>query len=354
MIWKFCIPRRVVELEVPVKDVLPRTNCDFIWTNRHMSSPPLITRICRESRKVALENGGPLQDYPEVVQTEFNWKAIDAWFSPKYDIVAWYWRPEQQVAYGLEVVGDPLSYFVQNALQAQGALILSRNIYPFVPFDSNMNSPPIMEEDELAKMTRLKTIMVCVKTLGIHASPEEAKGSNLWGLTGEEMIRMVDATDVDTIREFTNHLSTEGAEAKRFRDLTTDHKYSEQLARWKRELTTWWIWQHWLAAYHRAFRGVPAPKSIWIDKLAKGDEFAFDMMDPTTFWAPETYPHLFDMNSFVENQNHPWVAHILGTMPDFRPVAMFRLCALDCHKTGRVRRSDVIRFSGTGFRRDGA
>lgn len=332
MIWEFCIPRRVVELEIPIKSVLPETNCDLSWTNRQTSASPLITRVCRESRKVALENGGPLQDYSEPIQINFNWKETDAWFCPKYDIVAWYWRHEQQVDYELEVAGDPLSYFVHYAMQAQGALILAHHIYPFLYFNPSGDAPPALEEVDLMQLSRLKSIMVCVKMLGIHVTAEEATESNLWGVTGEEMIQMVDATDADTIRKFSTSSKADDKEAKINFDLMVQDEYRRQLMSWKRQLTTWWIWQHWMVAFRRRFEGISAPSTIWVDNLSHVGDVAMDMLHPLAFWAPEVFPFSFDMVNFVENKDHPWVAQILKTMPDFRPVLMFRLCHSRCQK----------------------
>lgn len=332
MIWEFCIPRRVVELEIPIKSILSETNCDLSWTNRQISVPPLIRQVCRESRKVALENGGPLQDYSESVQVNFNWKATDAWFSPKYDIVAWYWRPEQQTDYELEVVGDPLSYFVHYAMQAQGALILAHHIYPFLYLNPSEDGPPPLEEVDLTQLSRLKSIMVCVKILGIHATAEEARESNLWGVTGEEMIQIVDATDANTIQKFSTSFNAKDREAKINFDLMAQDEYRQQLASWKRELTTWWISQHWMVAFQRRFEDISAPSTIWIDNFSRVRGVPMNMLHPIAFWAPEVFPFSFDMVNFVENKDHPWVAHILKGMPNFRPVIMFRLCHLDCQE----------------------
>lgn len=334
MIWKFCIPRRVVELQFPVQGILAPTNCSFVWTNNQISVPPLITQVCCEARSVALENGGLVLDYAEDVDVNFNWKSTDAWFSPKYDIVTWYWRPEQQVDYELEVIGDPLAYFVHLALQAQGALILAQHIYPCRYLEPSGDGPPPLEEVELKHLTRLKSIMVCVSVVGVHATAQEAKESNLWGPTGEETIQIVDATDFDTLRKFEIPLSAEDTGREVTFDLLAEDDYPQELARWKRELTTWWIWQHWMVAFQRRFKDVPAPQDIFIDRLADVSPVALplDLLHPTTFWAPERFPYTFDMEDFVENKDHPWVAQILKTMPEFRPVIMFRLCALDCQK----------------------
>lgn len=354
MIWEFCIPRRVVELQIPAKGVLSKTNCDLSWTNRRISAPPIITRVCRESRKVAFENGGPLENYSEVAQYNFNWKATDAWFSPKCDIVAWYWRPEQQVDYELEVVGDPLSYFVQYALQAQGALMLAEHIYPFIYLNPTTDSPPTLEEVELTQLTQLKTILVCVKMLGIHATAAEAKESELWGTTGEDIIQIVDATDLDRIRSFSGDLLS-ARESEMVFNLLAEGNYREELARWKRELTTWWIWQHWLVAFRRRFKDVPEPTTIFVDLLAGGSDLTFDMLHPTTFWAPEMFPYFFDMTTFVENMDHPWVARILETMPDFRPVVMLRLCTQDCQEDSTDgARQDELEFDDSNGYSGGA
>lgn len=64
-IWRMCLPRRVIELDFPLAEIVfdiwdhdpilsPCRLGRSVYLN---TSPPLITRICRESRRVAFEHG---------------------------------------------------------------------------------------------------------------------------------------------------------------------------------------------------------------------------------------------------------------------------------------------------------
>lgn len=327
MIWEACIPQRVVELEIPLRHVLDtNTNCCLHWTNKQISKPPLITQVCRESRDVALNNGGSLQRDAEAPQTNFNWMATEAWFNPKHDIVAWYWHPCQQVHNELEVIGDPTSYFIHHASRARGALILAENIYPFAYLEDTELGPLIPDGSDMAYLSRLKSFLVCVKIFGIHLTAAEAAESNLWGLTGEELVQVVDATDTSRIQKFVACSSFEDSEAQLDFNLMADEKrFHGEIATWKRELPTFWVLQHWILAYQDGFDGITAPQDIWTFNGTIENAQGMDMLHPLTIIP-------FDMNKFIENKRHPWVAHLLETMPDFRPVIMFRLCEIDCHK----------------------
>lgn len=66
IIWRLCLPRRVHQLENPLDEFLfnvPREDapspCNLSSTTWINGRPPVITRVCRESRAVAFETGDP-------------------------------------------------------------------------------------------------------------------------------------------------------------------------------------------------------------------------------------------------------------------------------------------------------
>jgi hypothetical protein len=63
MIWSYCLPHRVVELDVSPRTILAPVSCGFLWTTTLNGLPPLISRVCRESRAVAS------QSHPKVLDT---------------------------------------------------------------------------------------------------------------------------------------------------------------------------------------------------------------------------------------------------------------------------------------------
>lgn len=71
-IWRSCLPHRVAELDTPFYEyygMVDRENsggCLLEPTSRANAVPPVITRVCHESRMVALEHGGLLTDNSQI------------------------------------------------------------------------------------------------------------------------------------------------------------------------------------------------------------------------------------------------------------------------------------------------
>src|SRR5277367_3810584 len=56
-VWQQCLPHRVMELDAPSQAKV-ETYCELYRTSALNMRPPVITRVCRESRDVAFENAG--------------------------------------------------------------------------------------------------------------------------------------------------------------------------------------------------------------------------------------------------------------------------------------------------------
>lgn len=56
MIWEFCLPHRVVELDACSWDTDTDTTCEFTTTSTTNCAPPTISRVCREAREVVLRH----------------------------------------------------------------------------------------------------------------------------------------------------------------------------------------------------------------------------------------------------------------------------------------------------------
>jgi hypothetical protein len=91
-IWRQCLPHRVMDLDIPDKDEVG-TYCQLCGTTFLNTIPPIITRVCLASRKVALENGGVQgkDDYRNAPSWSANNDNRRQWFSPATDIVHLNW-----------------------------------------------------------------------------------------------------------------------------------------------------------------------------------------------------------------------------------------------------------------------
>ncbi|KAL3703665.1 hypothetical protein TMatcc_010854, partial [Talaromyces marneffei ATCC 18224] len=76
-IWRLCLPQRVYEKDNPFYPIVFRlldddgpSPCLLHQTTEANRRPPVITRVCRESRIVAQENGGYYESLPLSRSTE--------------------------------------------------------------------------------------------------------------------------------------------------------------------------------------------------------------------------------------------------------------------------------------------
>ncbi|PTU23669.1 hypothetical protein P175DRAFT_0468377 [Aspergillus ochraceoroseus IBT 24754] len=88
MIWMECLPARIFEYDAPEGWAVPiSTVCDLGWTTCQNWKPPVLTRICHESRSIAYESGlfGTLGDEPvqliDVADTKSIARFRDLWAS---------------------------------------------------------------------------------------------------------------------------------------------------------------------------------------------------------------------------------------------------------------------------------
>jgi hypothetical protein len=129
-IWQQCRPHRVMELDAP-NQVGVDTYCQLTHTSYLNMRPPVITRVCRESRDVAFENAGIVK-----VNSDPNapcwWSGTSLhhhWFNPATDIVHLNWYPAY--AQQFDNTGNPLPFFLWEATKGIAASITADILYPF-------------------------------------------------------------------------------------------------------------------------------------------------------------------------------------------------------------------------------
>ncbi|KAJ5323306.1 hypothetical protein N7476_001906 [Penicillium atrosanguineum] len=72
MIWSYSLPHRVVELDMSTQAVGPPLPCGLTLTSTLNGLPPLISRVCREARAVALQSRSMIPE--SEVPTEGSWQ----------------------------------------------------------------------------------------------------------------------------------------------------------------------------------------------------------------------------------------------------------------------------------------
>ncbi len=174
----------------------------------------------------------------------------------------------------------------------------SSTIYLSDPEDSFLHFMDLWEE-------RSESYLVSLYCISMHPSLEEARASNLFGAWLEERIQTVDAQDTVTLERYFRLWKSgpaEDWEAGHFFEEVLSDDYLNRLECWICDLKKLWV----LAEYKRT-------KSV--------DE-NFDRED-TVWLNNDPIP--------TYNPHHLWVIDVLEDMPQFTPTIMFRLCHHQCY-----------------------
>jgi hypothetical protein len=329
-IWEYCLPHRVFELDRPgwPFDKRNPSGC-FIQTSSLNRRPPVISRVCRESRDVALANGAGLvstqQDagHPtwthEFYNPTFAQDDNVAWFDPRRDVVYIDW---DELVHAGDERGphwfrwlDPVPKWLRLADQGRGACCTGGTLQGLAQAGEEYGPPAWYGN----RLLRGRTLLLPLRTIAIHAPLEAALDSGLFGLLGDEPIVLVEATDTRRKQQFRAFWEAfdgpngvhpvKDENAARFFDKYCDQDkwVEEEIA----EVQQDWAVERWVVAH--------------ILRERNGGSDAAMPPDEQAVW-PEGQE---------ANREHPWVEETLDCLPELRPMIMFRLCTRDCQAPAR-------------------
>ena len=343
-IWELCLPARIVELDRSISEYVT-TSCSMYNTSHINSRIPIAVQICKESRSVAL-----LAGFKEIYDGNFvdsdapGWKAMnsikDLWITPSIDVL----HLNHESCYncgGGHPSGNPLRFLLwlgrrlghSTRMSIVAPLVLAFNDYQGAEFmdtfDENLD---LLTE---AGGPYLTTLFVVSLHPGLDAALRK-EGGMLFGLLGEECVKLVEAGDKTALQAYYNLWAAgpvEDREPTKFFDLALSRHESEWLprvAQWKQRLVAKWVTHNWLKVEAKnQCADIQDPEGIYRALrenewriVLQGDPGPFsDYMRPRRGWA------FANVGTDVPNTEHPWVAKVLRDMPCFEPVVMFRLCA---------------------------
>jgi hypothetical protein len=225
-IWRLCLPHRVYEMDDPIaryvygvlEEADDNTPCWLGGTSRSNVRPPLLTRVCHESRRVAFATGkwvSGLRWRPNAWSVngpdEADWitgNVIDEgfWQDPSRDIVHLNWTSFYDIDFGPSLDGHPLTLLAQEAKLLNGSAsfmldqLLVDESLGWEPYDEPIS--PWFERislckgrpEDLAALKLLPEWMVIVRVIVVHLEFRRAAESGLFGLLGDEIIQVVDVT----------------------------------------------------------------------------------------------------------------------------------------------------------------
>lgn len=319
-IWRSCLPHRVAELDMPYHgyyntiDIENSGGCLLESTSRSNAVPPVITRVCHESRMVALEHGGLLTD-----DSQISWELRDVvpfgrsmaagvWIDRRRDAVHLNWWGLYDFDFNDYM--DPVPLWLAAAERSQGASLTV-----------SLCEVDVHERGH-TDLVGSRTLFVCLRVVSIHAPLQPAIDSGLFGHLGEERITLVAATDTERKEQYRAFWQKHG----RRPDLNPYrffYKWCQQ-DEWAREETAGlelqWLVARWLKVVKNS---IPGAATVWQKKPSDGDtdyyQSIFSALDKEEL-----------MKTWTPNREHPWVKASSATLPQIRPTVMFRLCTYDC------------------------
>jgi hypothetical protein len=321
-IWRECLPNRVVELDSPLAEAFafdPASSC-YCCQAYHTAAinrlPPVISRVCRESRMVALEHVNLLtqdtlheRDDSPLFGTSMGLKD---WVDKHRDVLhIHYWSVYD--AYYHEPTSDPLDFWFSEARKrARGA-----SLNPELFLDS-------LEDPRHLDIFRHQSLFVCLRIVSIHAPLRPALDSGLFGLLGDARVVLVDATDAERKERYRAfweaHAIGPAADphpARVFAESCQDDAWvREQIG----EYEVAWMMDQW---HHGKAQGqIANAESVWSKMPTAPNNNSVD-------WAQ-------NWRNYVPNRGHEWVKDALEAMPKLRPMIMFRLCTHNCPEKAKL------------------
>lgn len=325
-IWKLALPKhRVMEIDRPLGDNTKHNDNKASFAN---SRPPLITRVCRESRSVAFEEGGinGVHVNADIVLAPGVDKFIDnAWFNPRTDVVHMnYSRPGNIHGNPDAAPINPVHYFLATAEKGVAASITADLLLPFAP-KMEPRSSQGASYYQLKLLECRKEYFVSLRTNSLHLDKEAVLTSGLFGELGEERLILVGVEDSEKLQQLYGlwkASNREGDEPEAtFFNLAVENpeRFKYALDQWEYGVKSHWIFcLKLLQAYpedldqlHRLMAEIArSPTAQEVDAFRK---------DPRGGWQYTFY-----------EEDHPFVKTALEAMPNFKPMIMFRLCDLGC------------------------
>jgi len=219
-IWSYCLPHRVSEVDVPIGyEVYNNLDpgdipCALYTTDVSNDRPPLLTRVCHESRSIALESGSwtsvlERRDY------KLPWNRDEAKWGSENTIDRGYWRdtlrdsahanwtPSYAILYGHCIGDETLTDLAEEAKRFDGKA--SFVLEYMTDHDSHLRSDTYVgsisawlasvsprRKEDLVALRLLPEWLVVVRVVVVHLDFARAVKTGLFGLLGDESVQVVD------------------------------------------------------------------------------------------------------------------------------------------------------------------
>ncbi|KAJ5376330.1 hypothetical protein N7509_013216 [Penicillium cosmopolitanum] len=203
-IWRLCLPCRVWETDLLTSfGLYMKRNsngsypCEVTHTAKLNGLPPVITRVCQESRYIAHESGSIVPDdfYDDLpgdavfVSSTTAGISDEFWVDPKRDSVHTNWTPYADAAYSNND-GSALASLAWHSCQVVGRPSFMCDWFTRM-IDQKYERFDVFE--------KVPSWLVIMRTVFIHASFREAAQSGLFGLLGDASVQVVSVSNEEKI-----------------------------------------------------------------------------------------------------------------------------------------------------------
>lgn len=305
-IWRQCLPERVVELDEPASHLIAMDpdHDGYRCVSRHTAlinrRPPVISRVCHESRMVALEHVDLLGERVDAPYFGLS-MGIEDWVDKTRDVLHLNYDELYDTEYPAGG-GDPVRFWLSQADARARDASLTRDLFRTLVQDR--------KHDDLL---RNRSLLVCLRIVTIHAPLHPALESGLFGLLGDARVVLVDATDTERKERYRAFWKEHGPspDADPYPARFFDYQQNVWVRDELKEHEISWLVYRWRADEDK----IAGSELVW-KKEPDGDE---DWDE-----APWTWQH------WIPDWEHWWARQTLSAMPKVCPTVMFRLCTQNC------------------------
>lgn len=226
-IWQYCLPHRVVELDCPldtivywldredINNLLP-SPCTLRHTTLQNGRPPLISRVCRESRSVATRSGGFVTDRDPDRPSDTEWcsdfEFADAWVDKTRGAPHLNWTSAYEIEYSW--YGYPLNCMIWESrrFSATPSIMLEYiNTLTFGPQPFPITLPngrlywtrrPNEEAEFIDAYKQLPSWLVVMRYIVVHSDVHSAAATGLFGLLGDAPVQIIPVSEETKINSF--------------------------------------------------------------------------------------------------------------------------------------------------------
>jgi len=183
--------------------------CQVRSTAMQNGLPPVITRVCQESRNVAFESGGiPPDDFYDDIPDDAAWMCATTddvadtfWIDSKRGSAHLNWLPHYEAIYE-DCSGSSLALFAWQSRQVVGTPSIMGGW-----FSEDCDH----EKERFDVLYQMPSCWVIMHLFIVHASSREAAQSGLFGLLGDAPVQIIPLSDrekINALYRFADQLSS--------------------------------------------------------------------------------------------------------------------------------------------------